>query len=28
LVTFEGAGHGLPLQEPELVAGTVNGFLD
>jgi pimeloyl-ACP methyl ester carboxylesterase len=27
LVTFEDAGHGLPLQEPELVAGLVNGFL-
>jgi pimeloyl-ACP methyl ester carboxylesterase len=26
-VTFESAGHGLPLQEPELVAGLVNGFL-
>ena len=26
-VTFENAGHGLPLQEPELVAGLVNGFL-
>jgi pimeloyl-ACP methyl ester carboxylesterase len=26
-VTFEDAGHGLPLQEPELVAGLVNGFL-
>lgn len=28
LVTFEDAGHGLPLQEPELVAGLVNGFLE
>jgi pimeloyl-ACP methyl ester carboxylesterase len=27
LVTVEDAGHGLPLQEPELVAGLVNGFL-
>jgi pimeloyl-ACP methyl ester carboxylesterase len=27
LVTFEDAGHGLPLQEPTLVAGVVNGFL-
>lgn len=27
LVTFEGGGHGLPLQEPTLVAGTINGFL-
>ena len=27
LVTFEGAGHGLPLQEPTLVAGAINGFL-
>lgn len=27
-VTFESAGHGLPLQEPELVAALVNGFLN
>lgn len=27
LVMFEGAGHGLPLQESGLVAGLVNGFL-
>ena len=27
LVTFEGAGHGLPIQEPTLVAGAINGFL-
>ena len=27
LVTFEGAGHGLPMQEPKLVAGAINGFL-
>jgi pimeloyl-ACP methyl ester carboxylesterase len=27
LVTFEGAGHGLPMQEPTLVAGAINGFL-
>jgi len=27
LVTFADAGHGLPLQEPRLVAGLVNGFL-
>jgi pimeloyl-ACP methyl ester carboxylesterase len=27
LVTFDSAGHGLPLQEPELVSGLVNGFL-
>ncbi len=27
LVTFGDAGHGLPLQEPTLVAGLVNGFL-
>ncbi len=26
-ITFEDAGHGLPLQEPRIVAGVVNGFL-
>jgi pimeloyl-ACP methyl ester carboxylesterase len=27
LITFERAGHGLPLQSPGLVAGLVNGFI-